>query len=92
MQVLLTALLLPTILMLAGLYFAVRNFRFLKNPHALHEYMRKSPSAHRWVEKYGIEAATKMAKDSFVPFGIVLSSLAFLFGAWNLVRVLISLW
>ena len=81
------ALILNLLLLLGGLYFGVRNIHFLRNESSLRTYMESSPKAAIWVSKYGLEGATKMARESFLPLGLVISAAMVGFGAWNLWRI-----
>jgi hypothetical protein len=47
------ALVLSLVLIVGGIYFGVRNLRFLQNEEALRAYMQTSPKAWIWVKKYG---------------------------------------
>jgi hypothetical protein len=78
----------PLILIVGGLYFGVRNIRFLRNENALREYMRTSPKAVLWVKKYGMEGAVKLARETFMPIGIVVSGVMVGVGGWTLWRTI----
>lgn len=81
------ALILSLLLLVGGVYFGVRSIHFMRNERALREYMQSSPKAALWVGKYGLDAATKMARESFIPVSLVLSSAMVGLGAWNLWRL-----
>ncbi|MEG0113888.1 MAG: hypothetical protein RR749_15890 [Comamonas sp.] len=78
----------PLIMLAAGLFFCFRNIRFLLNEHALREYMQNSPKAALWVKKYGLVGATKMARESFLPLGLVISVGMVAVSGWSLWRIL----
>ena len=78
----------PLFVLAIGLYFCFRNIRFLLNEHALREYMQNSPKAAPWVKKYGLVGATKMARESFLPLGLVISVGLVGVGGWSLWRLL----
>ncbi|EER60555.1 hypothetical protein AcdelDRAFT_1892 [Acidovorax delafieldii 2AN] len=81
------ALILSLILVVGGIYFGFRNVRLLRNEAALREYMQSSPKATLWVRKYGLDGATKMVRESFIPLGLVISTAMVAFGGWNLWRM-----
>ena len=78
---------LSVVLVIVGIYFGLRNIRFLRNEAALREYMQNSPKAALWVRKYGLDGATKIARKSFLPLGLVISAGMMVFGGWNLWRM-----
>lgn len=80
------SLFLSLVLIAAGIYFGFRNVRLLRNDDALREYVQSSAKAALWVRKYGIDGATKMARESFLPLGIAISAAMVAFGSWNLWR------
>ena len=79
--------LLSLLLVAGGLYFGFRNLRLLRNEAALREYVRNSPKAALWVKKYGLEGATKMTRESFLPLGLLISAGMVALGGWNLWRM-----
>ncbi|MBL0039854.1 MAG: hypothetical protein KA505_02875 [Xanthomonadales bacterium] len=81
------ALFFNILLLLGGLYFVVRNIRLLRSETALRAYMESSPKAVLWVRKYGLDGATKVARESFIPLGLVVSAAMIGLGAWNLWRI-----
>ena len=81
------ALLLNSALILGGVYFGIRNIRFLRNERALRDYMQTSPKAAASVRKYGIERATQMAREKTVPIGIVVAVAMLGLGIWNLSKI-----
>jgi hypothetical protein len=80
-------LILSLLLVGAGIYFGLRNVRLLRNEAALREYMQSSPKATVWVRKYGLDGATKMARETFIPLGLAISAGMVAFGGWNLWRM-----
>lgn len=70
----------------AGVYFGVRNIRLLKNEAALRQYITTSPKAAAWVQKYGIEGAMKMAKETTVPLGLIISVVLLGIGCYGLFK------
>lgn len=82
------ALVLNLLLLLGGIYFGLRGVYFLHNESALRAYMQSSPKASLWVLRYGVDDATKMARESFIPLSFVISLAMIGFGAWNLWRIL----
>ena len=83
-----TALILNSLLLMAGVYFGVRNVLLLRSESALRAYMQSSPKAVFWVRKYGLDGASKMARESFIPLGLVVSFGMIALSAWNLWRIL----
>jgi hypothetical protein len=80
-------LLLSLLLVAGGIYFGFRNLRLLRNEAALREYVRSSPKAALWVKKYGLDGATKMTRESFLPLGLLISAAMVSLGVWNLWRI-----
>lgn len=81
------AILFNSALIVGGAYFGIRNIRLLRYERALRDYMQSSPSAAHWVSNYGIERATKMARDSTIPLGIAVAAVMVGLGVWNLSRI-----
>jgi len=81
-------LILPALLIVAGLGFAIRNVLLLRSEAALRNYIETSPKAVASVQKYGVEGAMKMAKESSIPFGIAVSLGMCGVGVWVLLRAL----
>lgn len=81
------ALALSLILLVGGIYFALRNIRLLRNEMALREYVQNSPKAALWVRRYGVEGATKMVRETFIPLGLVIAAAMVGLGVWNLWRM-----
>lgn len=75
------------VLIVGGTYFGVRNIRFLRNEEALREYMQTSPKARIWVKKYGLEYATKLTRQVFMPIGVVAACVMVGVGVWVLWRL-----
>lgn len=82
-----SALLLNLLLLLGGVFFGARAIHFLRSESALRAYMERSPKAALWVSKYGLEGAAKMARESFIPLGLLVSLAMVGLGAWNLWRI-----
>ena len=83
------AIVLSTLMIVAGGYFGLRNLRFLRSDEALRGYIQSSPKAAAWVTKYGTERAMKMVKETTAPLGIIISVALIGAGLWNLYRVLL---
>jgi hypothetical protein len=81
------AILFNSAFIVGGVYFGFRNIRLLRDERALRDYMQSSPSAARWVSKYGIERATQMAREKTIPLGIAIAAAMVGLGAWNLSRI-----
>ena len=81
------ALLLNLLLLLGGLYFGFRSVHLLRNESALRAYMESNPKAAMWVRKHGLDGASKMARETFIPLSLVISLVMVLFGTWNLWRI-----
>ena len=81
------ALILSLVLIVGGIYVAVRNLRLLQNEDMLRAYMQTSPKAWIWVKKYGLDGATKLTRQRFIPTGLVASGVMVGFGAWVLWRL-----
>ena len=81
------AILLSAALIVAGLYFGFRNVRMLRSKEALRAYIQTSAKAAAWVNKYGVEGAMKMARETTIPFGIVVAIALVGAGVWNLMRM-----
>ncbi|MCB1634309.1 MAG: hypothetical protein KDI51_06925 [Xanthomonadales bacterium] len=71
----------------AGAYFLVRNIRLMRDENALREYLSKSPKALVWVQKYGVEGAMRMARDSSLRLGLVMAVGLMVAGGWWLWHV-----
>jgi hypothetical protein len=75
---------LPLLIIAAGLYFGVRNLRMLRSEILLRDYIEASPQAAMWVRKYGVDGTMKLARETFLPLGIVVSVGFIGYGAWLL--------
>ena len=75
---------LPLLIIAAGLYFGVRNLRMLRSEILLRDYIEASPQAAMWVQKYGVDGTMKLARETFLPLGIVVSVGFIGYGAWIL--------
>jgi len=78
------ALIINGLLIIAGLYFGIRNIRLLTNEDALRNYMTTSPKARAWVQKYGIEESINKARRTTVPIGLAIAVAMFGVGLWSL--------
>ena len=74
-------------LIIGGIYFGIRNLRFLRNDDALRTYMQTSQKARVWVQKRGLEDATRITRRVFIPIGIVASCAMVSVGIWALWRL-----
>ncbi|WP_440223241.1 hypothetical protein ACQQ2N_19500 [Dokdonella sp. MW10] len=81
------ALVLNLLLLLGGFYFGIRNVILLRSEEALRDYMKRSHKAVAWVDKYGIDRATSMARESLIPLGLVMAAAMTGVGGWNLWRI-----
>ncbi|MCB1642868.1 MAG: hypothetical protein KDI37_14145 [Xanthomonadales bacterium] len=70
----------------AGAYFLVRNIRLMRDENALREYLSKSPKALVWVQKYGVEGAMRMARDSSLRLGLVMAVGLMVAGGYGMFR------
>jgi len=66
-------LILPIILLLAGVYFLIRNVNYFKDESKLRNYLETSPKGKRWVNKFGLEKTVNLSKKYFLPLGIISS-------------------
>ena len=64
-----------------GLFFFIRNIRYLFNSQALRHYVATSPKAYLWQKKFGIEKTIKLTKNIFLPIGILISLGLIILGA-----------
>lgn len=76
----------PWLLVVGGAYFGLRNVRYFRDEQALRSYMETSPKATLWVRKYGIDGATRLARQTFLPLGILASLAMVAVGSWSLWR------
>jgi len=81
----------PILAVLAGAFFLIRNIRLLLNPEKMDHYLRTSPKARRWVEKYGIEQTTALSKKYFFPLGCLVAGFLLCVGLWSLAAILLTL-
>ncbi len=81
------ATLLAIALVAIGVYYTIRNIRMLRRHDLLREYVQSSPKAALWVRKYGVDGATKLIRETFLPLGTALSAGFALYGLWLLWRV-----
>jgi len=63
----------PTILLVAGAYFLIRNISYLRNKSKLINYLESSHKGKLWVKKFGIEKVTRFSYKYFLPIGILIS-------------------
>ena len=77
---------LSAILILVGLYFGARNLRLLRDNDALRQYISASPKAAAWVQRYGVDGAMKLAKETFIPLGLLMCVALIGVGLWSLGR------
>lgn len=75
---------LSLLIIAAGLYFGLRNLRMLRNETLLRAYIEASPQAAMWIRKYGVEGTMKLARETFLPLGIVVSAGFIGYGGWFL--------
>ncbi len=77
---------LSLLIIAAGLYFGFRNFRMLRSETLLRDYIEASPQAALWIRKYGVDGTMKLARETFLPLGIVVSVGFVGYGLWLLWR------
>ena len=75
------------VLAAAGIYFGLRNLRLLRNPDALRAYMQSSPKAAMWVRRYGLDRATELTRQIFLPLGLAVCAVITALGLWGLWKV-----
>ena len=78
---------LSLLIIVAGLYFGLRNVRMLRNETLLRNYIEVSPQAALWIRKYGVDGTMKLARETFLPLGIAVSVCFICYGAWILWRL-----
>jgi len=79
----------PAILIIGvASYFLIRNVRMLMNRELIERYLDRSPKAVYWVNKFGVEKTTELAKKYFLPAGIAVSCLMIGLGAWKLISLI----
>ena len=82
-----TALVLNALFLLGGVYFGLQNIHMLRSETALRKYIGCSPKAAFWVRKYGLDGAIAIAREAFIPLGVLVSLAMVGLGAWNLWRI-----
>ena len=81
-------LLIPSILLIAGLYFLVRNIKFIRDNAELESYLSTSPKGKFWIGKYGLKRTTELARKYFLPLGVIIAIAMVGIGSWSLYRIL----
>lgn len=77
---------LSLLIITAGLYFGLRNIRMLRSETLLRDYFEASPQAALWIRKYGVDGTMKLARETFLPLGVVVSIGFVGYGLWLLWR------
>jgi len=60
------------ILFFVGIFGLFRAIKFLRNPKFAREYIEKSPKAKIWKKMFGVDKATKITRNIFVPLAIIM--------------------
>ena len=71
-----------------GIYYFVRNNRYLKDQSKLEAYLATNPSGKLWVSRFGQEKTVELSKKYFLPLGKVIAVIMVGFGGWSLFRLL----
>lgn len=77
-------MLLPSLLMIAGIYVLFRNVRLLGNKDALHDYIMTTSKAKHWLKTYGEEKTVELTRKYLLPLGIVSALVMISIGVWSL--------
>lgn len=78
---------LPTVLVLAGTFFFIRNIIQLRNEEKLRRYLQTSPKAALWIKKLGVEKTVSLSKKVFLPIGCIISLVMVGIGVWSLLSL-----
>lgn len=81
-------LVMPSILVVGGLYFMIRNIKYLRDQSELESYLATSPSGKVWCAKYGQDKTVELSKKYFLPMGIIVSVAMLLIGCWSFYQLL----
>ena len=81
-------LIIPSILLIGGLYFLVRNIKYLRDQSELESYLATSPAGKAWLKKFGREKTIELSKKYFLPLGIVMAIVMIGIGSWSITRLL----
>lgn len=81
------SLILNILLLVAGLFFLLRNLLFLISESRLKDYLQTSPKGIVWVQQYGMEKAIEHAKKTLIPIGCIISIVLIGAGIFNLYRL-----
>ncbi|MBB5213330.1 hypothetical protein [Microbulbifer hydrolyticus] len=81
-------LLFPVLAVLAGGYFLIRNIIHLISEEKMMNYLKTSPKAKMWVNKYGIEKTAALTKKVFLPLGSLVAAALLGVGVWSLATIL----
>ncbi len=81
-------LIIPTICLLAGIYFFVRNIRLLMDQDRLAQFLATDPRGQFWAKRIGEERMFSISKNFFLPIGLVVSFILFSIGAWSLLQLI----
>lgn len=79
---------LPTVLVLAGTFFFIRNIIQLRDEEKLRRYLQTSPKAALWIKKLGVEKTVSLSKKVFLPLGCIISLTMVAIGVWSLLSLL----
>ena len=82
-----TAFVINALFLLGGVYFGLRNVQMLRSETALRKYIGCSPKAAFWVRKYGLDGAIAIAREAFIPLGVLVSLAMVGLSTWNLWRI-----
>lgn len=78
------SLVIPVVTIIAGIYFLVRNIRLLRDEKKLAEYIQTSRRAKPWVDRFGANRATEIARRYLLPMGVVIAAILLSIGIWSL--------
>ena len=81
-------LIIPIILLIGGLYFLVKNIRYLRDQTELEAYLTTSPTGKAWIKKFGREKTIELSKKYFLPLGIVIAIVMLGISSWSITRLL----
>lgn len=81
-------LLIPSILLIAGLYFLFRNIKFIRDNAELRCYLATSPKSKIWIGKYGLERTTELTRKYFLPLGVFIAIAMIGIGSLSLYRII----
>ena len=81
-------LIIPTLCLLAGIYFFISNVMLLRDEDKLRRFLATDPRGQFWASKIGAERMLSLSKRFLLPLGLVVSCALFLVGGWSLSQIL----